>query len=532
MAFLATALLTVGCTSIRDVGDLEAELLAPDHCLDTIVVGDFQRGTGASGSPYLICNLDQLNHFTTFCNTTSPSCTSMFFQLGADIDLAAAGNNGAFTPIKVFQGTFDGNNKTISNWLYTAANLADPSGTIEADIGQTIQHPDFNLGFFRKLDAGGVVKNLALADVALQGRFYTGALVGYMVAGSSVQNCSASTNGNVADVGDRTKFAGMIVGYNNLVTGGASGHTGGLIGAAEAGTTITSSSFSGVVRGAMSVGGFVGQLLGSTVSNCHSSGAVFGSDGNEGGLIGTIDDNGAGGITAVSLSYSTANVVTTSTSIGGLVGSMVDRSTITTSYFNGDVSGGSIMGGIAGNMTGSTTSITKSFAVGTVNGGAVLGGLVGLMYDSGSGGATLSDSFAMNTITFTAGNMWNFYVGGAGGAVGCMHDAGTVNRVYAAGSIVDHTGAVSVNSGDLVGGSSTTATPGPVGTRIVTDSFADTAVSANGFVGSGAINLLTVSNSSSLTTANMKISGSYFGWDFNTVWQMSQGTNNGYPTLR
>ena len=81
-------------------------------------------------------------------------------------------------------------------------------------------------------------------------------------------------------------------------------------------------------------------------------------------------------------------------SVGGLVGSMRENSTLTASYATGTVNGGDgdrdSVGDLVGYMTG---TIIASYATGTVNGSYRVGGLVGSM-SSG----TLTASYATGTV--------------------------------------------------------------------------------------------------------------------------------------
>jgi hypothetical protein len=196
--------------------------------------------------------------------------------------------------------------------------------------------------------------------------------------------------------------------------------------------------------------------------------------------------------------------------------------TISNSYFDGDVEGGFIMGGFVGYMSSAPAKIMKSYAVGTVNGTAGLGGFGGWV-DSGS---TIEDSYAICDTTFTSNSQW--MLGGAGGFVGLLDfssgAATTLNRVYAAGSIIDVSG-VLTSHGALVASIGTAS-----GT--VLNSFADTNLSSNGLVGANAGGTITAS--SAQATANMKVSATYTGagWSFPSVWSRADRINSGFPYLK
>ena len=501
VAVVGFGMIVSGCAYINQIPGKSSAKSAINYCPASaaVVVGSFQSGTGTDAAPFAICNQNQLSAMVTYCAGTSDSCFAKTFIVGADIDLTSL----SYNPPANFRGTFDGNGKTISNWSYTAANLADSGATIEADIGNAHPHVDFNLGFFRVLDNGGIVKNLTLTNVSLRGRYFTGALVGNMLAGSLVDNCRATTNGLVANV--TTAMSGIVIGYNDLATGGSSGRTGGLVGENEIGSTVSNSSFDGLVRGAMAVGGLVGLQYGN-VSGSQTSGGLYGRDGNNGGITGVLS-----GATAVLSNSSSSMTVRASSNVtGGIAGSTDSSTTITGCSFTGSVIANSLVGGIVG--WADTATISKCSSNGTVIGAANVGGLIGAM----QGSATLSDSWSRSPVTFNAVASW----GGpyaAGGAVGAMSNAAnSVTRVYAVAAITNNYG-VTAAWGDLIGG----------GVGSVTNSYADDANSTSGIIGT---NTMTITASSSLTTAAMK--AQYTGWDYADVWKISASSNSGFPELK
>jgi len=116
-------------------------------------------------------------------------------------------------------------------------------------------------------------------------------------------------------------------------------------------------------------GGLVGITEGGTITNCYSTGRVFGSL-NTGGLVGCFD------VGTITNSYSTVEV-SGSTNTGGLVGR--NGSTIINSYSTGSVTGSTKTGGLVGCIDGGT--ITNSYSTGSVSGSNAKGGLVGYDVD-------------------------------------------------------------------------------------------------------------------------------------------------------
>lgn len=489
----------VSSTACNDVRENAAPAAAVSTAACDTAASPFGGGSGSASDPFQICSISQLQQVSTDITKN--------YKLMADLNLIST----AFTPLGTyavgFSGVFDGNNHMISNWSYTAANTADSAATIEADtpLVASAVHIDYAAGFFRTLESGAVVKDLTLANVSFWGRFYTGALVGKMKAGSTVQNCNATTSGAVSQVG--TALTDIVIGFNDLPTGSTSGMTGGLVGRLDAGATITGSSFSGLVRGGNLMGGLVGNVYG-TITNSHTSGAMKGRDGNNGGFAGNINSGGL-----ISGSYSTATMLETSGNSGGFIGSVNAGALVTTSYYNGSMTGNSLgTGGFVGYVIGANAKVTKCYSAGTVNGAGYVGGFAGWVKTGGA----IEDSYSVSTVTSSS---W------AGGFLGVLSDngsGGALTRVYSAGSVTSSGG----NAGDLLGDL------GNFG--VVTNSFADAAASANPLVNTivGTGTPGTTPGSSSQATAVLQASAIYSGgsWDLTTVWQIA--TSGRYPILR
>ena len=170
-------------------------------------------------------------------------------KLMDDIDLAGIewkpiGQTSGYSARAYFQGTFDGNGKTISN-------LNVPATTWEAGSNDG---ENFATGFFGFIDAGGnTIKNVTFDNAKVEGHHWVGVVAGYMtgtVSGVKVTNSTVtSTYENDKADGDK---AGAIVGYLN-----------------QAGSVITGCTVENcVVSGVRDCGGIVGfSVAGSTTSN-------------------------------------------------------------------------------------------------------------------------------------------------------------------------------------------------------------------------------------------------------------------------
>ncbi len=472
----------------------------------------YSGGTGDPNTPYQIATAEDLNDIGNHTEDFN-KC----FILVNDINLAAYTGTqfniiGNYEVLE-FNGAFDGNNHTITNFTWDSN---------DSRIG---------IGLFGIVSWKGKIKNLAVENASVAAGSngnWVGILAGSTLE-SQITNChvSGTVSGNLVVGGlvggnqgiitncysacnvSGNELVGGLSGYNNgfdqngiatdcYATGTVSGikDVGGLVGRngfynPEHGK-ITNCYFIGDVSGVFRVGGLAGITYYGMITNCHSAGTVSCTDSEVGGLVGY---NGSYSSTysnncSIEKCYSTMNVSGGKWGVGGLVG-FNDFGTISDCYAKGTVTAvdaQSYVGGLVGYNRDTIGTITGSYATGTVSGNNYAGGLVGVHY----------------------GSITNCYSGGAvsgtgnahGGLAGCNY--GTISNSYS-------TGAVSggLNTGGLIGYSSGAAT----------SSFWDTNTSGQ----------ITSAGGTGLTTAQMKQQASFVGWNFTTIWAICEGTN--YPRL-
>ena len=184
-------------------------------------------GEGTAESPYLIksaADLDMLSQAVSL----GKSYIGHYFKLTQDI--ALNNTNGDYQPIgddsAPFEGTFDGNGKTISKMALNRRGFS-------------------NSGVFGYIGIKGTVKNLNVAGATIKS---TGSNVG-IIAGSnygSIINCHVTGSAITAD---------------SDVVGGITGYSVG---------TVSESSFSGTISNTGDTGGIVGYNIG-TISKCWAS---------------------------------------------------------------------------------------------------------------------------------------------------------------------------------------------------------------------------------------------------------------------
>ena len=216
----------------------------------------FDSGTGIAGNTYKITNWTQLQNINNSNILTQNKHFSLSNNLSnATSDYNTKNSGTGWNPLgndsTLFQGTFDGNGKTISN-LYINNSTKNYVGL----FGVT---------------SDAIIKNLGLVDVSILGQDMAGGLVGWNWSSTAIENSYAS-----GTVSGKARVGGLV-GWNGN-------------------SSITNSYASGAVSGTNFVGGLVGyNLNNSSIENSYASGTVIGTGGNVGGLAG--DNAGTSSIT-------------------------------------------------------------------------------------------------------------------------------------------------------------------------------------------------------------------------------------------
>ncbi|MCL2012610.1 MAG: InlB B-repeat-containing protein [Cystobacterineae bacterium] len=233
-----------------------------------------------------------------------------------------------------FEGSFDGNNNTISG-----LRIYPP-------------HNDYQ-GLFGVISSSAVIENLGLLGANIVHNFTAGGLVGKN-EGGTVQNCY------VIGAFDNYSIAGGVVGANE----------GGLV---------RNCHMVGNIRGPGGpVGGVVGTNNGGSVQSCYAMGSVSTNNTTAGGVVGV---NNAG---TVENCYA-PNSVDSRSVAGGVVGD--NNGTVKNSYATGSVNGSYVAGGVVGSNGG---TVENCYATGTIEAEySSVGGV------SGTGG-TVRNCVALN----------------------------------------------------------------------------------------------------------------------------------------
>ena len=208
------------------------------------------EGEGES-KVYLINDERDLERLAAYVNSGHDALGKTFKQ-NADITLTAAHTSiGRYFEgtYKYFKGTYDGNNKTISNLTVNA-----PNSNYQGLFGYTSK---------------AVIKNVTLANCNITGKQYTGGIVGYASTSTAIENCHV--NGNI-----------------NATASDAGGH-GGIAGSATA-ISITNCTVTGTISTSVSndnYGGIVGAAnYDVVITSCENATNISGDGQNHGGIVG------------------------------------------------------------------------------------------------------------------------------------------------------------------------------------------------------------------------------------------------------
>ena len=284
-----------------------------------------------TGKTFYVSNIDgllnlsalvgQVNTTTTeygsnygYDNSSGPARTfsGATIQMLNNIDFKNGDNkdnfSNKFIPIgneaNSFQGTFDGNNKTITS-LY---------------INQTTN----SAGLFGRV-SNAEIKNLTMQNCKVVSiDYYVGNFVGFANHNLTISNCSAEET-EVSGTFDVSGIVGYARGpvtitncYNTGSVSGTGDYVGGIVGRFYGSVTITNCYNTGSVSGNYYVGGIIGACLGEAVVNilnCYNTNQITG-EGYGGGIIGLCDD----GTINVFNNFNAGTVKVNSYYVGGIIG--------------------------------------------------------------------------------------------------------------------------------------------------------------------------------------------------------------------
>ena len=246
----------------------------------TSPVTKYGGGYGTFADPYQIWTAEHMNQIGLY-----PGDWSSYFDLMDDIDLSGYTGDSfniigsSSTP---FEGVFDGNGHTISNFTYTADGFVNYVGLFvyvdnaDAEIKNlTIDNPTISDGSNASGAVVGVLKNGSMTNCrviggSVTGSFRAGGLIGWIRSGGSVTE-SCVKEGSALSTND---------------------YCGGLVGVNEGSISDCYSGFSATALNTRT-GGVAGGNTG-TITNCYCYGPIY----IDGSYFGGIAVNEGGSITA------------------------------------------------------------------------------------------------------------------------------------------------------------------------------------------------------------------------------------------
>lgn len=324
--------------------------------------------TDAFGN-YSIKTADDLVLFEKLVNEFGMNFSGKTVKLANDIDLTGVewkpiGQTSGYSAATYFQGTFDGNGKTISN-------LTIPESSWEAGSNDG---KNYATGFFGFIDEGGnTIKNVTFENANVAGHHWVGVVAGYMtgtVEDVTVNNAKVSSTYKTSEAdGDK---AGGVVGYLN---------SGSVTGCAVNGSTISA------VRDCGSVVGYStasGTITGNTAENC----TVYYSTDNDAQIGGEIAGKRSSGVsnnTATKVTVKKVKLVTTLDELKNAINGMNDGDYV--------AFGANIVQDEVETSSGQITPTKASDALGEVNATIDLNGY---MFDGQIGGWVFSDTEEFN----------------------------------------------------------------------------------------------------------------------------------------
>ncbi len=336
------------------------------------VVPKVFEGEGTAGDPYMMKTVDDFRKLHEAVSVYKQSHDGDYFVMANDIDFSSAedfsgvgyGATGANATINQFCGIFDGLGHTVHG-LKIDAVVRDDKNAVSNTASR------YYTGFFAYIGEKGVVRNLNIAeDCNLMHYAYGGSVAG--VNQGLVENCR-----NYTAVNAMTSYVGGIVGYN---------HTGGKVNKCYNGGAVNFGTANG--------GGIVGYNAATAcVSKCQNDGDVFNKSFDKvtektktncgGGVVGTnygkiecsVNNGGVqgfdkvGGIAGAASNYNgegdiaqcinngVVNVLESTLSRGGVLGSASGSITLTGNYYDASVN---VNGGANNNGVEGATGLSSS----------------------------------------------------------------------------------------------------------------------------------------------------------------------------
>ena len=334
------------------------------------ITNAFASGDGSANYPYVICSRPQLRYFQTKMHDSTVGATlkSASFILARDLDLAPWVNygtitpnsyesclkeGGTFTPVgkyydgscnpllssHIFNGIFDGNNRTIKNFRFSS-DKSDP----------------YN-GFFAKTGLAATIRDLTFERAHMEGGPGTGVVVGSSsgnIINVTVRKAKIKGANNLGGIVGEASSAGMIL--SNLVVTDANiegeDFVGGIVGTTS--SNLTSVGFQGEIRGNLKVGGIAG--MGSNITDAWSEGVLQAQNDFIGGIAGYVSNVTVARSSLLIYQHDQAATFR----VGGIAGQGTGINTMFLGKIQSNCTTGCSIGAISGTNSSASRSVTTS----------------------------------------------------------------------------------------------------------------------------------------------------------------------------
>jgi hypothetical protein len=500
---------------------------------------------------------------------------------------------GKFSELESFNGDLNGNGYTIRN-LYIDRPSMDGVGLFSYTIGANVHNVNFDnaditgygyTGIVTGCDQGGSTFSditISNSTITTADGSYVGGFLGYV---DGLNGATALDNIDLQAVSidsSTSSYSGLFAGWlgaavvtdctadaDSKIDASDASFIGGFSGYAIASDISNCYTMANVDSYGQTncCGGFSGLIESSQISNCYSSnyndseydGVFYGVLGSQyvGGFSGFIYATDGGGQNCVVDNCSTTSFVGAFINycggFSGFAGWNETYSTeITDCYASGNISGlyysegyAYCVGGFTGYWSDYTgNEITRCYALGDVTAYYYVyaGGFVGRSEAEIGLGGTISRSFATGDVDG---------LDCVGGFVGWIDNGAAIENCYARGNVTQE-GENPVSVGGFYGDFGSTGDPIGVLTNCYSTGTAGYREAmpygeVGGFGGYGynaeycdvtscywdnVTSMLTISDSGEgRDTAAMQTASTFIGWDFDTIWSLDEGCNDGYPCL-
>lgn len=254
------------------------------------------------------------------------------------------------------------------------------------------------------------ISNSQVNSSIIQGGQYTAGAIGRgnaVVLNENKISCNhiTGTNGTAGVIG-YAYFSQSSLTNNSVIGNTLTGtsNTGGVIGYASGPITATNCyAFIDQIEGGEYSGGFAGRLTSSSTDINHC-GAIAHVEGTQ--YVGGFAGSSSGTLNNL---FAIGDIESTSSYVGGITGYLASNASLSNSYYSGDINAnGNGVGGIVGYAESST--IAKNYSMGKINGTQSVGGIVGQV----DGSSTIKSNVAVGEVV----NAVNGDVGRIYGAIG------------------------------------------------------------------------------------------------------------------